>query len=121
VHVPRRPYARALPGIPTIRMFEALACGMPLISAPWDDHEHLFESGTDYLTAHTGDRMRAALRDILNDPALAASLAASGIKRIRARHTCGHRVDELLAILGACGVARPRVHDTRAKREASHA
>ena len=37
VHVPRRPYARALPGIPTIRPFEALACGIPLISAPWDD------------------------------------------------------------------------------------
>src|SRR3546814_9138346 len=31
VHVPRRPYVEALPGIPTIRMFEALACGIPLI------------------------------------------------------------------------------------------
>ena len=25
----------ALPGIPTIRVFEALACGIPLVSAPW--------------------------------------------------------------------------------------
>src|SRR5690606_35973689 len=33
VHVPRRPYAGALPGVPTIRPFEALACGIPLISA----------------------------------------------------------------------------------------
>ena len=32
VHVPRRPYATALPGIPTIRVFEALACGIPLVS-----------------------------------------------------------------------------------------
>jgi spore maturation protein CgeB len=31
VHVPRRPYAEALPGIPTIRPFEALACGIPLV------------------------------------------------------------------------------------------
>src|SRR5690606_33948341 len=30
VHVPRRPYVRALPGVPTIRVFEALACGIPL-------------------------------------------------------------------------------------------
>ena len=37
VHVPRRPYVQALPGIPTIRVFEALACGIPLVSAPWDD------------------------------------------------------------------------------------
>ncbi len=35
VHVPRHYYATILPGIPTIRVFEALACGIPLISAPW--------------------------------------------------------------------------------------
>lgn len=34
VHIPRRPYVQHLPGIPTIRVFEALACGIPLISAP---------------------------------------------------------------------------------------
>jgi len=31
IHIPRRPYAAALPGIPTIRPFEALACGIPLV------------------------------------------------------------------------------------------
>ena len=31
VHVPRRFYVDALPGIPTIRVFEALACGIPLV------------------------------------------------------------------------------------------
>ena len=30
IHVPRRPYVEALPGIPTIRVFEALACGIPI-------------------------------------------------------------------------------------------
>jgi spore maturation protein CgeB len=33
VHVPRRAYVKALPGIPTIRVFEAPACGIPLVSA----------------------------------------------------------------------------------------
>ena len=42
IHVPRRPYVTALPGIPTIRVFEALACGIPLVSAPWHDEERLF-------------------------------------------------------------------------------
>ncbi|MGS2911511.1 hypothetical protein V5N27_14340, partial [Staphylococcus aureus] len=37
VHVPRRFYTEVLPGIPTIRVFEALACGIPLLSAPWQD------------------------------------------------------------------------------------
>ena len=48
LHIPRRPYVEALPGIPTIRVFEALACGIPLVSAPWEDAEHLFSPGQDF-------------------------------------------------------------------------
>ena len=58
VHVPRRPYAHRLPGIPTIRPFEALACGIPLICAPWKDCEGLFRPGEDYLVASDGDEMK---------------------------------------------------------------
>src|SRR5699024_10445714 len=58
VHVPRRHYVQALPGIPTIRVFEALACGIPLVCAPWDDAEALFSPGEDYLLARSGDAMR---------------------------------------------------------------
>jgi len=99
VHIPRRPYVEALPGIPTIRPFEALACGIPLISAPWEDVERLFRAGRDYLVARTGAEMTARLRDVLNDRELAASLARHGRATILARHTCAHRVDELFAIL----------------------
>ncbi|HEY0178492.1 MAG TPA: glycosyltransferase [Dokdonella sp.] len=99
VHVPRRPYAEALPGIPTIRMFEALACGMPLVSAPWRDDEGLFEPGRDYLVAADGEDMCRKLADVLADAGLAAELAAHGLATIRARHTCAHRVDELLELL----------------------
>jgi spore maturation protein CgeB len=96
VHVPRRPYATALRGVPTIRMFEALACGIPLVSSPWDDCEGLFHAGRDYLTARDGAQMRRQLREVVNDPALAASLATHGRQTILRRHTCAHRVDELL-------------------------
>jgi spore maturation protein CgeB len=98
VHVPRRPYVRALPGIPTIRVFEALACGIPLVCAPWDDCEGLFEPGADFLVARDAAEMREQLRAVLDDPALAASLAGHGLRTILARHTCAHRVDELLGI-----------------------
>ena len=57
VHVPRRFYAQQLAGIPTIRVFEALACGIPLICAAWRDSEALFRPGTDYLEAHTPSQM----------------------------------------------------------------
>jgi spore maturation protein CgeB len=99
LHIPRGPYARALPGIPTIRPFEALACGIPLISAPWHDDEGLFRAGTDYLSAADGAAMQRHLRDVLHDTGLAAALAASGRRTILERHTCGHRVDELLHIV----------------------
>jgi spore maturation protein CgeB len=98
IHVPRRPYTQALPGIPTIRPFEALACGIPLISAPWQDTEGLFRAGQDFLMARNGSEMQKHLQDVLNDSSLAQSFAQSGLETIRKRHTCGHRVDELLSI-----------------------
>jgi spore maturation protein CgeB len=98
VHVPRRPYVEALPGIPTIRPFEAMACGIPLICSPWDDAEGLFRPGQDYLVAENGDEMRDTMEAVLTDPELASRLRANGLETVRGRHTCAHRVDELLAI-----------------------
>ncbi len=98
-HVPRRYYATILPGIPTIRVFEALACGIPLVSAPWDDSEGLFHPGQDFLTARDGAEMTSHLRVLRADRDLLAAFVASGLETIRARHTCAHRVDELLAIV----------------------
>lgn len=98
VHVPRRAYSTLLPGIPTIRPFEALACGIPLISAPWHDAEALFSPGRDYLVARDGAEMEALLARVLTDPEFAGSIAARGRKTITARHTCAHRTDELLRI-----------------------
>lgn len=98
VHVPRRAYARALPGTPSIRPFEALACGIPLVSAPWADDEGLFTPGRDYLVARTETEMCRHLRAVVHDGALAAALRAHGLETVLSRHTCAHRVDQLLAI-----------------------
>jgi spore maturation protein CgeB len=98
VHVPRRPYVEALRGIPTIRMFEALACGIPLVSAPWHDDEGLFPAGS-YLTAKNADAMVAALSLILRDHDFATELARNGLHAIQTRHTCRHRVEQLLQII----------------------
>jgi spore maturation protein CgeB len=106
VHIPRRPYVKTLPGIPTIRPFEALACGIPLISAPWDDVEEMFRQDVDYLMVRNGAQMRTRLRDVLSDHQFAAALARAGLQTVKARHTCRHRVDELLAILLKCGTSR---------------
>jgi spore maturation protein CgeB len=98
VHVPRRPYVRALPGIPTIRPFEALACGIPLVCSPWDDVERLFSPGKDFLVARDGDEMTRQLEMVLSQPRLSAELSRHGVETICSRHTCGHRVNLLLEI-----------------------
>ena len=101
VHVPRRWYAARLPGIPTIRLFEALACGIPLISAPWQDCEGLFRPDADFLIAATPSAMRAHVRAVQNDADFRARLAANGLATVRARHTCEHRVAQLLLTIAA--------------------
>jgi len=98
VHIPRRPYVESLPGIPTIRPFEALACGIPLISRRWDDAEHLFRPEKDFLMVESGEQMAGEMERLLKDEDARRQLAESGRETILARHTCGHRVEELTQI-----------------------
>lgn len=98
VDIPRRPYMSALPGIPSIRVFEALACGIPLVTLDWQDSEGLFSPGFDYLVARTPIDMRDWCVALAADAGLRQTLARHGLETIRRRHTCAHRVDELLSI-----------------------
>lgn len=115
VHVPRRPYVQWLPGIPTIRPFEALACGIPLISSPWDDAENLFTPGEDFLVVNNGDEMKSTLLKVIFDDKLRDRLAEKGRQTILAKHTCAHRVDELEDILKQLGFDEHLVHPEQAK------
>jgi spore maturation protein CgeB len=98
VHIPRQPYIRLLPGIPTIRPFEALACGIPLVCSYWNDTEKLFAPGSDYLLARDGHEMKRHLKHLFECPDRASELARHGRETILRKHTCAHRVDELLSI-----------------------
>jgi spore maturation protein CgeB len=107
IHIPRRTRAGILPGFPTMRIFEALACGIPLVSAPWDDAEGLFAAGEDFLVARDGREMTEQLRALRRDPGAGHEMAQRGLKKIRGRHTCAHRVNELLAICVEMNKQRP--------------
>src|SRR6266851_2615738 len=98
LHVPRRQYANGLSGIPTIRVFEALACGMPLVCAPWSDDEKLFRPGQDFLVVQDGQEMKDTLSELLRDTSARRQLADQGMKTIRERHTCAHRAQQLISI-----------------------
>ncbi len=98
LHVPRRQYANGLSGIPTIRVFEALACGVPLVCSPWTDAESLFRPGQDYLTVSDGKAMRAAIERLLQDDAARRQMGQCGLETVRSRHTCAHRAEQLVEI-----------------------
>jgi spore maturation protein CgeB len=97
VHIPRQQYKRAMQGIPTIRVFEALACGVPLVCAPWCDTENLFGEG-DFLWARSPTEATAALEFLLTNNSAAEEQAARGRQTILARHTCAHRAKQLAGI-----------------------
>jgi spore maturation protein CgeB len=95
LHIPRGPYLDALPGIPTIRPFEAMACGIPLVSTQWEDREGLFRQGKDYLLVRSPAEMRDALLRLARDEDARMRLAESGLETIRTRHSCEHRAEQL--------------------------
>ncbi len=99
VHIPRRPYTQQLPGIPTIRPFEAMACGIPLISAPWNDQENLFTPGVDFLVASDTEEMKHQIIRLLNSQDTSDRISAHGLRTILQKHTCVHRVNELEAFI----------------------
>ncbi|GGK64478.1 glycosyltransferase [Rufibacter glacialis] len=109
VHVPRRPYVEALPGIPTIRPFEALACGIPLITAPWEDAENLFTPGVDFLVAQNGGEMKKHLQNVLQNTRRTQEMVANGLRTINRRHSCSHRVNELEIICEELGIAPEKI------------
>jgi spore maturation protein CgeB len=98
LHVPRRQYTNGLSGIPTIRVFEALACGATLLCAPWQDAEQLFRSGDDYVVVRSGAEMKSKLNELLHDEAARRQISANGRETILQRHTCAHRARQLVDI-----------------------
>ena len=101
VHIPRQTYANGLSGIPTIRVFEALACGIALVSSPWEDREGLFQAGRDYWMARDGAEMTAMLAELLRDDRCRVELARQGRETVLQRHTCRHRAQQLEALCAA--------------------
>jgi spore maturation protein CgeB len=98
LHVPRRFYANGLSGVPTIRVFEALAAGSPLVSAPWKDSEGLFRPGEDYVCVPDRKAMLQELGHFLRDDRARQQLAENGLQTIRRRHTCAHRAEQLMEV-----------------------
>jgi spore maturation protein CgeB len=79
----------------------------------------LFTAGKDYLMAQNGKEMIIFMRQILNEPAFAEALAQHGRQTILARHTCAHRVDQLMEICQELGLTAKNIKGVRGLGQAN--
>jgi spore maturation protein CgeB len=83
---------------PSGRLFEAAACGAPIVSDSWPGLEQFFEPGRELFVAHSSDNVIEALS---RDPEELASVGRAARQRVLNEHTAEHRSRELLQLLEA--------------------
>jgi spore maturation protein CgeB len=87
---------------PSGRLFEAAACGCPVLTDAWDGLDRFFTPGEEVLVAADADD---ALRALALDDDTLARVARRARERTLDEHTAARRADELVAALE--GAARP--------------
>lgn len=78
---------------PSVRLFEAAACGVPVVSDAWEGLETFFEPGREILVARTSEDVEAHLDGV--DPGRRAALGEGARRRVLAAHTAAHRARQL--------------------------
>jgi spore maturation protein CgeB len=89
---------RAAGWSPSVRLFEAAACGVPIVSDRWEGLETFLTPGREVLVADTTEEALALLEGTKERERRA--IAAAARRRILAGHTAAHRAAELEALLG---------------------
>jgi len=84
---------------PSVRLFEAAACGAAMISDPWPGLDQFFTPGREILLPSSTDEVVEILRATHDDDRRAIGLAARA--RVLAEHTAEHRAEELEALVTA--------------------
>ncbi len=78
---------------PSVRLFEAAACGVPIISDWWEGLDEIFTPGAEILIAGSPEELLAWVRDTPEDVRL--RIAHRARQRVLDAHTCAHRAEEL--------------------------
>ncbi len=88
---------------PSGRLFEAAACGVPILTDHWEGLDAFFEPGSEVLVAHGTEDAIAALE---LSPETLSVIAHRARERVLDEHTAAHRVRELIAALedDTCGL-----------------
>jgi spore maturation protein CgeB len=89
---------------PSGRLFEAAACGVPILTDSWPGLDAFYAPGDEILVAaDTAD----ALRALDTDDAALAAVARRARERTLDEHTADRRAAELVALLEGAASARP--------------
>jgi spore maturation protein CgeB len=79
---------------PSVRLFEAAACGVPVVSDIWEGVETFFSPGREILLARSAKEVLARLREL--SEAERVAIGARARARVLAEHTAGHRAETLV-------------------------
>jgi spore maturation protein CgeB len=80
---------------PSVRLFEAAACGVPIISDLWPGLETLLTPGKEILLARDGDEVLRFLKELPDEDR--ARIGHAARERVLREHTAAHRAQELEA------------------------
>jgi spore maturation protein CgeB len=78
---------------PSVRLFEAAACGTPIISDYWHGIDTIFEIGTEILISHSAEDTIQYLTQVDEDER--RSIGERARKKVLDHHTAAHRAGEL--------------------------
>jgi spore maturation protein CgeB len=91
---------------PSVRLFEAAACGTPILSDAWDGLGTIFEIGSEILVVESAEEVCHYLTS--HDEEQRIALAARARARVLAEHTAAHRALALERYLSEDTTPRPR-------------
>jgi spore maturation protein CgeB len=89
---------------PSVRLFEAAACGVPIVSDYWEGIDSIFRPDEEILIAHTSNDVLRYLRDLTE--AERRAIGERARERVLAAHTAEHRAAELEAYAAECAGTR---------------
>ncbi len=92
---------------PSVRLFEAAACGVPIISDWWAGLDELFQPGREILIARSGEDVAGLLRTVSETRRRSVGEAARA--RVLAAHTGDHRAVALEGYVAELASNRVRV------------
>ncbi|ATB43694.1 hypothetical protein CYFUS_009174 [Cystobacter fuscus] len=78
---------------PSVRLFEAAACAVPIISDAWEGLDTFFRPGEEILISRSGEETRRYLQEVPD--AERQEMGRKARARVLAAHTAAHRAETL--------------------------